>query len=86
MRNLTECLSIALGEDCVEASAREARTAWGPCQAAAAKKLPGGVFWLERNGTSYHKAYGNHAVIRVAEPMSDDTCFGGDRRRGLRVA
>src|SRR4051812_32588955 len=40
-----------------------------------AKKLPGGVLWLERNGVAYHKAYGNRAVIPEVEPMTEDTIF-----------
>ena len=31
-------------------------------QAIASNKCPGGVLWLERNGTSYHKAFGSRAL------------------------
>jgi uncharacterized protein YbbC (DUF1343 family)/CubicO group peptidase (beta-lactamase class C family) len=37
--------------------------------------LPGGVLWIERNGSSYHKAYGNRALLPSAEPMTEDTIF-----------
>jgi hypothetical protein len=32
--------------------------------AIAEKKLPGGVVWIECNGQSYHKAYGNRSPSR----------------------
>jgi uncharacterized protein YbbC (DUF1343 family)/CubicO group peptidase (beta-lactamase class C family) len=38
-------------------------------------KLPGGVLWLEREGVSYHKAYGNRAVVPQREKMLEDTIF-----------
>ena len=44
-------------------------------KAIAAKKLPGGVLWLERQGSVYHQAYGNRASIPKEEPMSEDTIF-----------
>jgi uncharacterized protein YbbC (DUF1343 family)/CubicO group peptidase (beta-lactamase class C family) len=37
--------------------------------------LPGAVFWLERRGENYHKAYGNRAVKPRSEPMTEDTIF-----------
>jgi len=43
--------------------------------AIAAKKLPGGVLWLERHGQVYHQAYGNRALAPAEEPMSKDTIF-----------
>lgn len=43
--------------------------------AVAEGKCPGGVLWLERNGHSYHKAYGQRAVVPAAEPMTEDTIF-----------
>ena len=39
------------------------------------KKLPGGVVWLERAGTAYHRAYGQRAVEPAEEPMTEDTIF-----------
>ena len=39
------------------------------------KNIPGAVFWLERNGESYHRAYGHRAVAPEFEPMSEDTIF-----------
>jgi len=44
-------------------------------EAIAAKKIPGGVLWLEHRGQVYHKAYGQRAVVPVAEPMTEDTIF-----------
>lgn len=44
-------------------------------QAIAEKKLPGGVFWMERNGVSYHKAYGKRSLLPAEEPMTEDTIF-----------
>ncbi len=44
-------------------------------KAIAAKKLPGGVLWFEHRGVSYHKAYGNRALVPSVEPMTEDTIF-----------
>jgi uncharacterized protein YbbC (DUF1343 family)/CubicO group peptidase (beta-lactamase class C family) len=44
-------------------------------QAIADKKCPGGVLWLERQGTVYCKAYGRRAVVPAEEPMTEDTIF-----------
>ena len=38
-------------------------------------KCPGGVLWLERNGTAYHKAFGSRALVPVREVMTEDTIF-----------
>lgn len=43
--------------------------------AIADKKCPGGVLWLEREGTVYRKAYGERAQVPASEPMTDDTIF-----------
>src|SRR5258706_15768911 len=42
-------------------------------QAIAEKCCPGGVLWLEHHGASYHKAYGNRALLPSSEPMTEDT-------------
>ena len=39
------------------------------------KKTPGGVFWLEREGAVYQRAYGRRAVEPKPEPMTVDTIF-----------
>ncbi len=44
-------------------------------QAVGDRKCPGGVLWLEREGTSYHKAYGNRAVVPTVEAMTEETIF-----------
>ena len=44
-------------------------------QAIADKQIPGGVLWLEHRGMSYHKAYGNRALVPALEPMTEDTIF-----------
>lgn len=44
-------------------------------RAIADRKCPGGVLWLERDGQSYHRAYGQRAVVPVPEPMTEDTIF-----------
>ena len=49
-------------------------------QAIADKKCPGGVLWLEHRGVSYHKAYGNRAL--VPDGRADDR--GHDLRRSPR--
>lgn len=43
--------------------------------AIAAKKIPGGVLWFERDGEIYRKAYGQRSLTPVPEPMSEDTIF-----------
>jgi uncharacterized protein YbbC (DUF1343 family)/CubicO group peptidase (beta-lactamase class C family) len=43
--------------------------------AVAEGKLPGGVFWLERKGESYNKAYGQRALVPKRESMTTDTIF-----------
>lgn len=44
-------------------------------EAIAEKKCPGGVLWVEHAGASYHKAFGQRAVVPAAEPMTRDTIF-----------
>src|SRR4051794_28624228 len=43
--------------------------------AIAESKLPGGVFWLERKGEYYAKAYGHRALVPKREMMTTDTVF-----------
>ncbi|HEV2329028.1 MAG TPA: serine hydrolase domain-containing protein [Verrucomicrobiae bacterium] len=43
--------------------------------AISSNKCPGGVLWLERNGTVYEKAYGNRSLVPDVEPMTEDTIF-----------
>jgi uncharacterized protein YbbC (DUF1343 family)/CubicO group peptidase (beta-lactamase class C family) len=44
-------------------------------QAISEGKLPGGVVWLEREGRTYHKSYGNRALVPQPKPMTEDTIF-----------
>ena len=44
-------------------------------RAIAERQCPGGVLWLEHRGLSYHKAYGNRALVPATEPMTEDTIF-----------
>lgn len=44
-------------------------------EAISSNKCPGGVFWLEHKGESYHKAYGNRAIEPQKEAMTEDTIF-----------
>ncbi len=46
-------------------------------EAVAARKLPGGVLWVERQGAVYRRAYGQRAVVPQAEAMTEDTIFDG---------
>ena len=41
----------------------------------ARRQMPGAVFWLERNGASYQKAYGRHTFESGAEAMTLDSVF-----------
>jgi CubicO group peptidase (beta-lactamase class C family) len=43
--------------------------------AISSNKCPGGVLWVEHNGVSYHKAYGNRALVPAVESMTEDTIF-----------
>ena len=43
--------------------------------AIAAGQCPGGVLWVEHDGTSYHRAYGSRALVPSPEPMTEDTIF-----------
>src|SRR5262249_48688014 len=44
-------------------------------QTIAEKGCPGGVLWIEHRGGTYHKAYGNRALVPAVEPMTEDTIF-----------
>jgi uncharacterized protein YbbC (DUF1343 family)/CubicO group peptidase (beta-lactamase class C family) len=44
-------------------------------KAIAEHRCPGGVLWVEHRGTTYHKAYGNRALVPSQEPMTEDTIF-----------
>jgi uncharacterized protein YbbC (DUF1343 family)/CubicO group peptidase (beta-lactamase class C family) len=44
-------------------------------QAIADRKTPGGVFWIERHGERYHRAYGNRALVPSVEEMTEETIF-----------
>jgi len=37
--------------------------------------IVGAAFWVEREGESYHKAFGNRALKPAVEPMTEDTLF-----------
>jgi CubicO group peptidase (beta-lactamase class C family) len=41
----------------------------------AARQLPGAVFYLERAGVAYEKAYGRHTYDERAAPVTPDTVF-----------
>jgi uncharacterized protein YbbC (DUF1343 family) len=43
--------------------------------AIAEKNIPGAVVWLERQGLTYHKAFGHRALVPASEPMGEDTIF-----------
>lgn len=43
--------------------------------AIASNQCPGGVLWLEHDRHSYHKAFGQRALVPVREPMTEDTIF-----------
>ncbi|MBI4658447.1 MAG: DUF1343 domain-containing protein [Verrucomicrobia bacterium] len=44
-------------------------------QTVAGNRIPGGVLWLERLGSAYHKAYGRRALVPSEAPMAQDTIF-----------
>lgn len=43
--------------------------------AIAEHRCPGGVLWVEHQGTVYHKAFGHRAIVPNEEPMTEDTIF-----------
>jgi len=43
--------------------------------AVAAGRTPGGVFWIERTGRAYHRAYGQRAIRPAPEPAAEDTIY-----------
>jgi uncharacterized protein YbbC (DUF1343 family)/CubicO group peptidase (beta-lactamase class C family) len=47
----------------------------GITNAIAEARLPGAVFWLERKGEFYSKAYGHRALVPKREMMTTDTIF-----------
>lgn len=55
--------------------ARESQMDAAINQAIAESKCPGGVLWVEHGGRSYHKAYGNRAVVPSTETMTEETIF-----------
>jgi uncharacterized protein YbbC (DUF1343 family) len=44
-------------------------------EAITAKKLPGGVLWLEQDGQSYRKVYGHRALTPTSESTTEDTLY-----------
>lgn len=44
-------------------------------QAISNSNIVGAALWMERNGVSYHKAFGNRAFKPGVEPMTEDTIF-----------
>src|SRR6266536_862648 len=44
-------------------------------RAVAENDCPGAMLWLERNGATYHRAYGKRALVPAEEPMAEDTIF-----------
>lgn len=44
-------------------------------EAIAAKKLPGGVLWLEHDASSHQQAYGRRALVPAEEPTTTDTIY-----------
>ncbi len=43
--------------------------------AIAEKNIPGGVLWVERQGLTYHKAFGKRALVPAVENITEDTLF-----------
>ena len=44
-------------------------------KAIADHQIPGGVLWIERNGVSYHRAYGHRALVPAVEKNSEETIY-----------
>ncbi len=56
-------------------SARLAEMDAAITNAIAEKNIPGAVLWVERQGLSYHKAFGKRALVPATETISEDTIF-----------
>ena len=41
----------------------------------AQSKIPGAVLWIEKEGESYHKSYGNKSITPAIKAMKNDTIF-----------
>jgi CubicO group peptidase (beta-lactamase class C family) len=63
---LSSCVTIATPRPAVDAAIGDA---------IAAKRIPGGVLWIEHDGRVYHRAYGNRALVPAVEAMTTDTIF-----------
>ncbi|HUP62982.1 MAG TPA: exo-beta-N-acetylmuramidase NamZ domain-containing protein [Thermoanaerobaculia bacterium] len=63
---LTACASLQSPKPAVDAAIE---------QAIAEKRIPGGVLWIEHEGSVYQRAYGNRALVPAVEAMTDDTIF-----------
>lgn len=44
-------------------------------QAITEGKTPGAIFWLERDGLAYHRAYGRRALVSSVEEATEDTIY-----------
>ena len=85
MTSTVRCLAVAWTAVLASLSISAAAAAFNPGKLSeidsaitgtiAAKSIPGAVFWLERTGESYHRAYGHRAVSPEFEPMSEHTIF-----------
>jgi|APTNR8051073442_1049403.scaffolds.fasta_scaffold05628_4 CubicO group peptidase (beta-lactamase class C family) len=72
---LTACLGIAA--DAQDAFHQEKLTTLDAeiTRAVTDGMIVGASLWVEREGESYHKAFGNRALKPVVEPMTEDTIF-----------
>lgn len=43
--------------------------------AIAAKKVPGGVLWLEQRGVAHRRVYGNRSLVPALQPTTEDTIY-----------
>src|SRR5688572_11774923 len=72
---LVLCVSLAIAADAGFNRAKLADIDAAITAAIGESRLPGGVFWLERKGEHYSKAYGQRALVPARETMTTDTIF-----------
>src|SRR5687767_3351707 len=50
------------------------------------RKIPGGVLWIERNGATYGRTYGNRALVPAVEKLTPDTIYDDASITKVRAA
>ena len=75
--SLVACALVAVGAESAPSfrSRRLVEMNAAITNAIAEKNTPGAVLWVERQGLTYHRAFGHRSLKPVEEPMGEDTIF-----------